>query len=190
MTDVAQTDNTAAEPTTPDTVDATGTNGGTQDTVTLTQAELQKRIDDSLKDRLDREREKANKLAEKARKEAEANALKENEQFKTLAEQYEGRVKELEPQAARVEALESVITGLLEGRLKELDPTAKDAVADLPTDDPLVKLQWLNKHGARYAKPAAPNLNARERSGDGKTMSDVERQELATMLGVDPRYLP
>src|SRR3990172_4923861 len=65
----------------------------------FTQAEL----DQIVKDRLERERKKAEAEAEKARKMAEADALEKNQEWQKLAEQRQARIDELEKQSAELE---------------------------------------------------------------------------------------
>ncbi len=84
-------------------------------------------------------------LTLKAKGEAERAALVEKEEWQKLAQQHEGRVKELEPLEAQVKAYGELIAGMLKNRLKDLPKEFKkmyDTIPGEPTD--LEKLDWLN----------------------------------------------
>lgn len=110
-------------------------NGGTDDK-RFTQAEL----DAIVKDRLERERKKADETAAKTKADAEAAAAKEQGEWKKLAEQHEARVGELEPRVQTAETERDTYRGIVLSQqqtaidalpepLKKLAP----AVSEAPT---------------------------------------------------------
>ena len=142
----------------------------------------QEQVDALLKERLQRAESKAAQAAEKARQDAEAKALREQGEYKTL---YEKLQTELEQERQRAKALE--ITGLrrdvaarknlpaglvdrLRGEsLEEIEADADLLIANLP-------------------KPAAPNINAGDAGGKAQSLpngmtEDGIRQQ-AVRLGV------
>jgi hypothetical protein len=66
----------------------------------------QKEVDAIVTERLEREKDKATKAAERARAEAAEEALTKNQEWKELAEKRELRIKELEPLAEKLAAAE------------------------------------------------------------------------------------
>ena len=87
-------------------------------------------IQDYIK-RLRDEAEEANKLRKaeaKAKAEAEAARLKEQGEFKALAEKHETRVKELEPIAESYTRLASTMNAQIEAEIKDWPPEVKNLV--------------------------------------------------------------
>ena len=165
------------EPTNVATPEATGQ----QAVKTFTQQEL----DAIVKDRLDRADRKAQESTKKATADAEAKALREQGEFKTL---YEKANAELEAERNRAKALElaalkrdtaaklGVPAGLaarLQGEtLEDIENDARALLESLP-------------------KPTAPNINAASGGGhaaqplpNGMTEESIVAQ--AVRLGVDP----
>lgn len=104
---------------TPTTGDPTGTNGGEGDEKRFTQAELNAQIDARLK----REREAAATKAQKDKETADADALKEQQRFKELAETHEAKVKELSPQVETLTAerdqLQAIVGAAIDAETKD-----------------------------------------------------------------------
>ena len=69
-----------------------------------TEAEFQRRVDDMLRERLERERVKAEKQAQKAREDAQAEAAAKNGEWQQLAEQRAAKLAEMEQQLAELDA--------------------------------------------------------------------------------------
>lgn len=118
---------------------------------------------DYLNSLLKKERTEAKKQAQKefdaaqqkGKEDAEAERLKQQNEWQKLAETHEGAVKELTPKVetltAQVTAYEAVIVELLEAKIKALGDGAKTAVNALPgSPDSLAKLQWLNANEALF----------------------------------------
>lgn len=157
---------------------------GQQAARTFSQAE----VDALIKDRLDRASRKADEAAKKAAADAEAKALKEQGEFKTLFERTQA---ELEAERARAKALElesmrrdiAARVGLpagLASRLQGSDEAALEADAKLLLDS--------------LPKPAAPNINAASGSSGVTPASTnlyggMTEQEFAAVYGINPRYL-
>jgi len=103
-------------------------------------------IQDYIK-RLRDEAEEANKLRKaeaKAKAEAEAARLKEQGEFKALAEKHETRVKELEPIAESYTRLASTMNAQIEAEIKDWPPEVKSLVpaSDVPVES---RLEHMNR---------------------------------------------
>jgi hypothetical protein len=184
-TTTAEATNTDAAQDAPTTVtptgDATGTNSGTSDR-TFTQADLDRIINDRLK----QASAKAEKEAAKAQADAEAKVLAEQGKYKELFEKQQAELQAAQ-QAARANELrlwqrdaaaQTKLPVALAERLKgeTLDEMVADAKAIL----------------AALPKPAAPDINANSGAGGAPAagqLSDAEKQELAAVLGVNPRFM-
>ena len=152
---------------------------GQQTSPTFTQDQ----VDLIVKERLDRERAKAEKAAEKAAAEAERKAAEEQGEYKKLYEKLQGQLTEAEQKAAELEAarlretvarkhnLPDALAERLRGETEEdLEADAKTLLEAMP-------------------KPAAPNTTTDATNGVGnaspaQTMSEAEVQELAAVYGV------
>jgi hypothetical protein len=111
-------------------------NGGSGDTKTFTQAEL----DAIVKDRLDRERKAGEAKALKEREAADAKALEDQKEFQKLAEQRQTRITELEPYQAKSERYEAALKTHLDAERKNL-PAHITALLDKL--DPADQLEWI-----------------------------------------------
>lgn len=146
----------------------------------FTQAEL----DGIVRERIERERRKADEAVKKAADAAEAKRLAEAGEWKTIAEKLEAdlsaersRAKALELAALKRTAAEKVglpvaLADRLQGEDAEsLEQDARAVLAALP-------------------KPAAPNINAAQGNGlpVRPTLSEPEIEHLAARLGVNPKY--
>lgn len=157
---------------------ATGTNGGNESR-TFTQSD----IDRIVKERLERESEKARKANEKAQSEAEQKRLAEEGKWKEAFEKQQAELeternarrdselKLLRQQAATQTSLPAALADRLQGEtLEEMVADAKTILAALP-------------------KPAAPNVNGVNGDGAvprGGAKSEDEKQRLADRFGVNP----
>lgn len=128
--------------------------GGKQPAVITfaTQADLQKYIDDTLKDRLEREQRKTEKAAAAAKAKAEADALKEQGKFQELAEQQAKELAELAPlrdqletEKAETERYKSIVTAMLESQRASLPAPI---IALLDRLEPPDQLEWINANAA------------------------------------------
>jgi vacuolar-type H+-ATPase subunit I/STV1 len=81
---------------------------------------------------------------ERAAQTAQEQRLKEQGEFKQLAEKHEARVKELEPVASRYDALATLVTEQIDAEIKDWPATVKalDPGADAGIE---VRLAWRNK---------------------------------------------
>ena len=152
----------------------------TETAASFTQADVERIV----KERLARAESKAAEREQKARTDAEAKALAEQGNFKTLYEKLQAeaaakdaQLKALERKqlaggvAARV-GLPAPLAERLQGETEEeLEADAKALLAAIP-------------------KPAAPNINAGV--GGGQLLTDMtaeRRAELAARYGVNPQYI-
>jgi hypothetical protein len=130
----------------------TSTDQSTTTTTTPQQTEkrfTQAELDAIVKDRLERERRKADDERKKAADEAETKRLAEQNEFKALADRHEARVKELEPAAERAEKYAAALTKHLEAQRKDLPPHILEL---LDTRDPADQLDWIASHQDELSK--------------------------------------
>lgn len=155
-------------------------NGGTP--ATFTQADIQRVIDQTIA----KERARAEKLATKAKEDAEAKALADQGNYKTLyekelanAQAAQERATKLERAALQTQVAKTVgLPDTLASRLigetaEELEADARTMLAALP-------------------KPAAPNLNSGTGTGGAPLpgqLSEEERIHLASVYNVNPKFL-
>lgn len=135
----------------------------------FTQADLDRAIDERLK----REREKAERDRAKATQEAEERAAAEKGEFKTLAEQRQARITELETERknvaterddlkAKVERYETALTAQLTAARKDLPKHVTELLDRLDVAD---QLEYLAKHAgdlggsSRAGTPPTPRAN-------------------------------
>lgn len=180
----------------PNTGDATGQadgqqNGGQgeqqQPAVTFaTEAEFQKRVDDLLKERLERERKKSEQAAQKAREEAAAEAAAKNGEWQQLAEQRAKRLAELESQVADVETLgtkaqrfEAALKSQVEALRKDVP---KHLLPLLDKLDVVEQMEWLaaNRDQVAPAKPNGVPATPRAQGGLDAAQQEQARREAAT----------
>mgnify|MGYP001083276527 CR=1 FL=1 len=90
-------------------------------------------------------REQAQAEIEKAKEAAVEVALKEQGEWRTLAEKAQAKLEELEGAAERAEVYEGVIADMLESRVKELGEEAQAALDGLSLSA-IEKLNWLNRN--------------------------------------------
>jgi len=130
----------------------------------FTQADL----DRIVKDRLEREKTQREKAALKAREDAEAEALKKNQEWQTLAEKNAARASELEARMGELEPLGEQVTrykGALDKYLQaEKKDLPKHVLVLLDKLDPVEQIEYLSanreelgKVGARAGVPASPD---------------------------------
>ena len=134
------------------------------------------------------EQDKAATAAKKAADAAETARLAEQGKFKELADQANAKASELEPFRDKAARYEGALGKLL---AKERDGLPKHILPLLDKLDPAEQLEYIAEHKAELGKPAAPNLNAKDGQGggDGKSLSEAERKELAARYGVKPEFL-
>ncbi len=175
----------------PKTDNATGTTaskGGEEKGERLfTQDELEK----ELGVRLDRERRKAEKAAEDARKKAEEDALAKRQEFEQLASQRGERLAKLEPELDAVkaerEALQSRVQALEEAIQKDVDAELKSLnlspsiVELLNGKDALERRTWLTAHRDELKKTRVQGAPPSPDPGrtDGKGPSEADKNAIA-----------
>jgi hypothetical protein len=150
-------------------------NGGTP--ATFTQADIQRIIDQTVA----KERAKAEKLAEKAKQDAEAKALADQGNYKTLYEKAQKEAADALERATKLEraALQAQVatkTGLPAALASRL---MGDTEADMEAD--------ARSMLAALPKPAAPNINSAPGNGGAPLpgqLNDQEKAELSAIYGV------
>ena len=180
---------TTTAPMTPEQMTATptGQSGGATaatETISMTQAELDKLISE----RLDRERTKATKQADAARKASEDKALADTAQWKELAEKRATDLTALQAKAELAERQGVVIEQIYKTRLSGLSAPIRKAVESLPVDDMLARLAWLDSNEALFkASSSVPDISATSGGRQaGPGLGGLDAQQLAAKYGVKP----
>lgn len=169
-----------------ETADAAGTNSG--DNAAAEPKFTQSDVDRILTERLERERKKSDEKTRKAKEDAEAKALEDQQKFQELAQQRGTKVTELETSVATMateleaakataERYEKALTNILAEQLKRVPEHLTSLLAKL---DPVEQLKWLTNNGEKLTStngvPATPkpkgNLTEAERE---KAQKDAER---------------
>ncbi len=127
-----------------------GSNNGTPPTGSITfasEAEFQKKVDEMLKDRLEREKKKAEEAAQKAAANAEAEAAKKNGEWQKVAEAKEREIAENAKKLAELDAISGKATKFETALQKQLETLRKDLPASitalLDKLDAAEQLEWL-----------------------------------------------
>jgi hypothetical protein len=140
QTDPGATQTTQTTPSTTTTTAGAGQTGGTGGEKMLTQAE----VDAVVKDRLERQQRAIDAKAKSDREAAEAQRLTEQQEFKTLAERHEAKVREIEPQlqAATTErdALRTHVNRQIDTAMKDWPAEIKGLVPAADTADAQARL--------------------------------------------------
>lgn len=154
----------------------------------FTQADL----DRIVTERLERERQKQEKVAEDARKKAEEEALATRQEFEKLAEQRGQTIDKLKPELekakadvetlqSRVQALEEAMRADVSAELNGLNLQA--SVAELlKGKDLLEQRTWLTAHREELKKsrgqgaPPSPDPNRRSGGPSEAEKTEIERQ--------------
>jgi len=142
---------------------------------TFTQAELEQIV----KDRLDRERKKAEGETEKARKKAEADALEKNQEWQKLAEQRQTRIDELETKTAELapfkdqaEKYKKALDDQLAEQKKKLPKFILPLIENM---DPVDAMAYITKHAEELG--AKPQTYSETPDGKEKNVSDDDKKE-------------
>ncbi len=131
-----------------------------------TEEEFQKRVEDMLKERLDRANKKTEEAAKKAREQAEQEAAAKNGEWQKLAEQRGTKLGELEAAqttlTSQVETLTTQAARLEKALRAQLDGLRRDVpkpvMALLDKLDPVEQLEWLaaNREQVGAGKQGVP----------------------------------
>lgn len=143
-------------------------------------------VDAIVKDRLDRQKRASEAAREKAEREAKEAALKEQGEFKTLAEQRAAELEALKPKAEYAEQLEAVVKKLLEEQRKDVP---KHIIALLDKLSITDQLDYIASNRAEWSKPqqTPPDINAGTRNaGHQSKQSAIESER--ERLGRSGRY--
>jgi len=142
---------------------------------TFTQAELDAIIDDRLK----RERKKADDATEKARKAAEEEALKKNQEWQKLAEtratEIDTLTKEktdLEPFKEQAEKYRTALTAILEKQKKSLPKFVLPLIEKM---DPVEAMQYITEHAEELG--AKPETYGETPDGKERKLNDDDKQK-------------
>ncbi len=134
-------------------------------------------VDRIVKDRLEREKSAREKATQKAKEDAEAEGLKKNQEWQTLAEKHEARTNELlakldelEPLGGQVERYKGALEKYLATEKKDLP---KHVMVLLEKLDPIEQIEYLAANREELGKttgtggvPASPDPKTRTLSED------------------------
>lgn len=141
---------------------------------TFTQAELEQIV----KDRLDRERKKAEGETEKARLKAEADALEKNQEWQKLAEQRQAKIDELEKQSVELQPFKDQAEkykAALDGQLAELKKKLPKYLLPLIEKmDPVDAMAYITEHAEELG--AKPDTYSETPDGKEKKVSDDDKK--------------
>lgn len=147
----------------------------------------QEDVDRIVQERLERERQKQEKAADKARREAEEQAAKDQGKWQELAESHAKRISELEslePQLEETQATADRYKGALERHLEvQRSELPGHITALLDQLDPVAQLEWISEH--RETITASQNGNQTKKGvppapkpGDDR-MTDEDKRRVA-----------
>lgn len=144
------------------------------------------------KSRLDEEIGKVKKLSDRleaidvANKEAEEKRLKDNEEYKVLADKHAAEIETLKPKAEVAEAQEATLNTYLAAQVEELPENVRSMIPEKYTT--LEKLDWLAQNRAKLLKPDAPDIGAFKLGGEnGHVELSAEEKEAANKMGVSAK---
>lgn len=170
---------TAANPDEQPPADATGDNGGNEPPKLFTQDEVNRIV----KDRLDRERQKAKDDRKKADDDAEAKRLEAQQEFKQLADKRQERILDLEAQVGTLEQITSERDELqtaLQGYLdKERDGLPEHILSLLNDLSPVKQLAWISANRASLGKQNGRGIEPTPKGQSDPRISDEERRKVA-----------
>ncbi len=163
--------------------DATGTNSG--DGQGLEKKFTQADIDRIVEERLGRAARKAEETQRKAEETAAANALKEQGEFKTLAEKHAIRISELEKQAEEIEAMklksaayEELIKKQVEAQMKSLPEIFKSLLVRMT---PTEQLDWLSANAEKLRVTGVPQTT-KPSGAMGDAATEKARKDFERMI--------
>ena len=184
---------------TPPTADATGqetANGGGDGEqkqapaiAFATEAEFQRKVEDLLKERLDRAQKQADAKAQRAREEAQAEAAAKNGEWQQLAEQRAAKIAELETQAAALDATTTKAQRYEQALSKQVEVLRKDVPKHLlpllEKLDVVEQLEWLaaNRDAIAPKQPNGVPATPRAQGGMDAAAQAEARQQAASFYG-------
>jgi len=152
------------------------------------EAEFQKRVDDMLRERLEREQKKAEKTAQKAREAALAEQAAKNGEWQQLAEQRAARLTDMETQLATLEATTTKAQRYEQALGKQVETLRREVPKHLlPLLDKLdvaEQLEWLAANREQLAPPKTTGVPATPRaqgSTDAAQQAEARAAAAATI---------
>ena len=125
----------------------------------------------------------AAKKAEEDQRRAEAERLKEQNDYKTLAERYAAELDALRPLADKASVYEKQAAETLKRRIDALPEHVRGAVPEY--DDPLKVIGWLDANAAVLSLPTPPPTDAGVR---GAVPAVVATQSQSQVAGIAAQY--
>jgi len=121
---------------------------------------------------------------EQEQKQADEQRLKEQEQWKELAEQRAAQLADLEPYKAQVDEMRAALDATVKARIERLPEDQRTLVPDY--GDPRKTLAWLDANEEKLTRPAAPDMDAGARGDSLKTVNlTIEQRQAADKVGMD-----
>jgi len=117
----------------------------------------QDEVDRIVKERLEREKLTRDKESSKAKENAEAEALKKNQEWQALAEKSAARVMELEPLSEQVERYRNALEKSLAAEKKDLP---RHVLVLLEKLDPVDQIEYLSENREGLGKPLRTGVPA------------------------------
>ncbi len=146
------------------------------------EAEFQKKVDEMLKDRLEREKKKTEEATRKAAADAEAEAAKKNGEWQKVAEAKEREIAENAKKLAELDAISGKASKFETALQKQLENLRKDLPASitalLDKLDAAEQLEWLAANRESLTKkgpdgvPPTPPPNG---DGDSKATEEARK---------------
>jgi len=146
-----------------------------KDEKTFTQAEL----DQIVKDRLERERKKAEEATDKARKKAEADALEKNQEWQKLAEKRQVDLDEMTKQKTELESFKEQAKkykAALDANLKKAtEKLPKHILTLIEKMDPVDAMKYITDNAEVLG--AKPDTYSETPEGKEKKVTDDDKKE-------------
>lgn len=148
---------------------------------TFTQAELDQKVEE----RLQHERRKSEKDAEKIRQKAEADALEKNQEWQKLAEKRQTRIDELEKQSTELTPFKEQAEkykAALDAQLTERKKTLPKFILPLIEKmDPVEAMQYITEHAEELG--GKPDTYSETPDGKEKKVSDDDQKDAQKASG-------
>ena len=127
---------------------------------------------------------------QKASQEAEEQRLKDQEQWKELAEKRQQEIEGLKPRAVVAEEQEKTLKDYLTAQIEEIPESLHSLIPEQLTT--MQKLQWLAVNRAKLIKPSGPDIGAGVRGAGGESAYKLtpDEKQAAKLFGLsDEEYV-
>jgi len=128
------------------------------------------RLDEEITKRKDLEGRLA--ALEKSARESEEQRMKDQEQWKELADKRQQEIEAIKPKAAIADEQEHTLQAYLNAQIEELPEDMHSLIPEQLTT--MQKLQWLAANKAKLLKPIGPDIGAGMKGAGGSGKSAVQ----------------